>query len=183
MKNLSFYFSYSCTDNKLAHSCTYCTFANDIQHTYEKCTTYMFICVYVLPYLQYSRFKCILISGYIKVIEILNKDVFFFFSSWKLDAFCTFTWLNLQWCDWFKPVLFPFQARLTWQLKSLKCLYFNDNCSESNSVCSSLQRLILRLTFHCTPPTNTSLMIHNNLWIHTGCFLLGNEPLFHVIIK
>ncbi len=85
MKTLSFYFSYSCTENKLAHSCTYCTFANDIQHTYEKCTTYMFICVYVLPYLQYSQFKCILISRYIKVTEILNKVVFFF--SWKLDAF------------------------------------------------------------------------------------------------
>lgn len=64
-------------------------------HT-KKCTTYMFICVYVSPYLQYSRFKCILISRY-----ILNKDVFFFFPSWKLDAFCTFTWLNLQRCDRF----------------------------------------------------------------------------------
>lgn len=42
---------------------------------------YKFICVYVLPYLQYSPFKCILISRYIKkVTEKLNKDVFFFLS-------------------------------------------------------------------------------------------------------
>lgn len=80
---MSFYFS----ENKLAHSCTYCTFANDIQHTYKKCTMYKFICVYVLPYLQYSQFKCIFISRYIKVTEILNKDVFFFPET--PDAFCT----------------------------------------------------------------------------------------------
>lgn len=30
--------------------------------------------------------------------------------SFFLDAFCTFTWLNLQWCHWIKLVLFQFPA-------------------------------------------------------------------------
>lgn len=76
-----------------------------IYSIHTKCTTYMFICVYVLPYLQYSRFKCILISRYIKVIQILNKDFFLFF----LNAFLYF-WLNYHQCNWLTPVLFPFQA-------------------------------------------------------------------------
>ncbi len=168
MKNLSFYFSYSCTENKLAHSCTYCTFANDIQHTYEKCTTYMFICVYVLPYLQYSQFKCILISRYIKVTEILNKDVFFF--SWKwcilylyLIKFAMVRLISACAISVSSSFLVGDSVQFMTSLIIISLFFSLVFFSESNSVCNSLQRLMLRLAIYCSPPTNTALMIHNHL--------------------
>lgn len=44
LHNFSFYF----LENKLAHSCTYCTFANNTQRTYKKnapCTS-LYVCMY-----------------------------------------------------------------------------------------------------------------------------------------
>lgn len=101
----------------------------------------MFLCVYVLPYLQYSGFRCILISRYIKA-EILNKVVSFF-----LNAFCTLDWLNLQRCDSFN--VFPVRAVSRWRQFDLSQLTFYTIEVNNGWLCIASLPL-LRLSWYIT---------------------------------
>lgn len=43
------FWSFYNVENKVAHSCAWCTFANNTQQKHKKCIIHKFVCVFALP--------------------------------------------------------------------------------------------------------------------------------------